>query len=104
MYPTIYDAVKDLFGISIPFLKLLQSFGCFVALAFLFCAWAFAKELKRKENLGLLKATFRKVIRGAAATRYELSGQFLFGFVIGWKILSIPFSGGAFNADPRAYI
>ncbi len=104
MYPTIYDAVKDLFGISIPFLKLLQSFGFFVAISFLLCAWVFAKELKRKETQGFLKATFRKVIKGIAATPAELGGQFLFGFLIGWKLISIPFSGGAFGADPRSYI
>jgi phosphatidylglycerol:prolipoprotein diacylglycerol transferase len=104
MYPTIYDAVKDIFGISLPFLKLLQSFGFFVAISFLLCAWVFAKELKRKEQEGLLKPTFRKIMQGLAATKTELSGQFFFGFVIGWKLLSIPFSGGAFNADPRAYI
>jgi len=104
MYATIYDAVKDLFGLDIPFLKLLQSFGFFVAISFLLCAWVFAKELKRKELQGLLKGTFRKVIKGAAATRTELSGQFVFGFLIGWKIVSIPFSGGAFSANPRSFI
>lgn len=104
MYPTIYDAVKDIFGVEISFLKLLQSFGFFVAISFLLCAWAFAKELARKEKEGLLKPTFRKIMKGLAATKTELSGQFFFGFVIGWKILSIPLSGGAFNADPRAYI
>ncbi|CAN5153309.1 hypothetical protein BH09BAC5_BH09BAC5_03840 [soil metagenome] len=104
MYPTIYDAIKDIFGISIPAFKLLQSFGFFVAISFLLCAWAFAKELGRKEKEGLLKPTFRKVMQGLAATRSELSSQFVFGFLIGWKLLSIPFSGGVFNADPRAFI
>ncbi|HET6991803.1 MAG TPA: diacylglyceryl transferase, partial [Bacteroidia bacterium] len=104
MYPTIYDAVKDLFGVSIPFLKLLQSFGFFVAISFLLCAWVFAKELHRKEVLGFLKGTTRKVMKGLVATRSELSGQFVFGFIVGWKLLSIPFSGGEFNADPRSYI
>jgi prolipoprotein diacylglyceryl transferase len=104
MYPTIYDAVKDIFGLSIPFLKLLQSFGFFVAISFLLCAWAFAKELKRKEKEGLLKPSFKKVMQGLAASKTELSGQFFFGFIMGWKIVSIPFSGGAFNTDPRAYI
>ncbi len=103
MYPTIYDAVKDLFGVSIPFLKLLQSFGFFVAIAFLLCAWVFAKELRRKETLGLLQPTFRKVTKGAKATLAELTGQFLFGFLIGWKLLSIPFADN-FSADPRAYM
>jgi phosphatidylglycerol:prolipoprotein diacylglycerol transferase len=76
MYPTIYDAVKDIFGLSIPFLKLLQSFGFFVAISFLLCAWAFAKELKRKEKEGLLKPAFKKVMQGLAATKTELTGQF----------------------------
>ena len=104
MYATIYDAVKDLFGINLPFLKLLQTFGFFVAISFLLCAWVFAKELRRKELQGFLKATYRKVIKGAAATRTELSSQFFFGFLIGWKLISIPFSGGAFSADPRGFI
>jgi phosphatidylglycerol---prolipoprotein diacylglyceryl transferase len=104
MYPTIYDAVKDLFGISIPFLKLLQSFGFFVALSFLLCAWAFAKELARKEREGKLQPTFRKVTIGARATKSELTSQFIFGFVVGWKILSVFFAGEAFNADPRGYM
>ncbi len=104
MYPTIYDAVKDIFGLEISFLKLLQSFGFFVAISFLLCAFFFAKELARKEKEGLLKPTFRKIMKGIAASKTELSGQFFFGFVIGWKLLSIPFSGGAFNADPRAYV
>ncbi len=104
MYPTIYDAVKDIFGLSIPALKLLQSFGFFVAISFLLCAWVFAKELNRKENQGFFKPAFRKIMTGLAATRTELSGQFVFGFLIGWKLVSIPFAGGAFSSDPRAYI
>jgi len=104
MYPTIYDAVKDLFGISIPFLKLLQSFGFFVAISFLISAWVFAKELARKEKLGLLKATIRKVTTGIAATSSEIASQILFGFLIGWKFISIPFLSAVFNEDPRAYM
>ncbi|MBI3509723.1 MAG: prolipoprotein diacylglyceryl transferase [Bacteroidetes bacterium] len=103
MYPTIYDAVKDLFHISIPFLKLLQSFGFFVAIAFLLCAWVFAKELHRKELLGLLQPTFRKVMIGVKATQGEIALQFFFGFLIGWKLISIPFTKD-FSADPRAFM
>ncbi len=104
MYATIYDAVKDIFGWEIPFLKLLQSFGFFVALSFLLCAFFFAKELNRKESENLLKATFRKKIVGARASQSELIGQFIIGFLLGWKLLSIPFDNGNFAEDPRAYI
>nr|MBA3705643.1 diacylglyceryl transferase [Bacteroidota bacterium] len=50
MYPSIYHAVKDLFGLDLPFLKMIQSFGFFVALAFLVAAYFWTKELKRKEQ------------------------------------------------------
>ena len=36
MYPTLYHAFLDLFGVELPFLKFLNSFGFFVALAFVF--------------------------------------------------------------------
>jgi len=104
MYATIYDAVKDLFGWDLPFLKLLQSFGFFVALSFLLCAYFFAKELSRKESENLLKSTYRKIIVGAKATQGELIGQFAVGFLVGWKLLSIPFDDGTFAEDPRGYI
>ncbi|CAN5868569.1 hypothetical protein BH11BAC7_BH11BAC7_13220 [soil metagenome] len=103
MYPTIYDAVKDIFGISIPHLKLLQSFGFFVAISFLLCAWAFAKELNRKEVQGYFKPAFRKVVKGLAATKSELTAQFVFGFVVGYKLIGSFTDYKTFSIDPRAW-
>ena len=34
MYPTLYHALLDLMGLDLPFLKFLNSFGFFVAVAF----------------------------------------------------------------------
>ena len=53
MYPTIYHALLDLTGLDLPFLKFLNSFGFFVALAFVFASWTLGLELRRKEGLGL---------------------------------------------------
>ena len=39
MYPNLYYAFRDLFGIEITGLRFVNSFGFFVALAFLFAAW-----------------------------------------------------------------
>jgi phosphatidylglycerol---prolipoprotein diacylglyceryl transferase len=106
MYPTLYDAVKDLFGLSIPFLKLLQSFGFFVAISFLLCAWVFAKELKRKDEGGLFpkfKETFRKIMNGAKMSQADLITQFVFAFLLGWKIIPIFFDKAA-TIDPRSYV
>lgn len=107
MYPTIYDAVKDLFGISLPFLKLLQSFGFFVAISFLLCAWVFAKELNRKDLEGkfpYFPSKFRKIIKGAPLTQSDLISHFIFAFIIGWKFTNIFIPGSPAAEDPRGYV
>jgi phosphatidylglycerol---prolipoprotein diacylglyceryl transferase len=87
MYPSLYYAVKDLFGIEVPFLKLIQSFGFFVAMSFLAAAYFFSRELKRKENEGLLKATTIKVLRGKKITPSEYLLSAVLGFFLGAKVL-----------------
>jgi phosphatidylglycerol---prolipoprotein diacylglyceryl transferase len=104
MYATIYDAVKDLFGWDIPHLKLLQSFGFFVALSFLLCAYFFAKELQRKTTEGKLPSSTRKVTIGHPATQSELIGQFALGFLLGWKLIGSMFDRANFQEDPRGWV
>jgi hypothetical protein len=52
MYPTLYHAFYDLFGAEFPALKLVNSFGFFVALAFVVAARLLAVEMRRKEREG----------------------------------------------------
>ena len=54
MYPNLYYAIKDWFGVEINAFKIFYTFGIFVAIAFLVGALFISKELKRKEKLGLL--------------------------------------------------
>lgn len=103
MYPTIYHAFKDLFGLDLPLLKLLQSFGFFVAIAFLFAAWLLAKELKRRTELGQFLQGMRKVMVGEPASPTDLATQFAFGFVLGWKIIGA-FMISGIGDDPRSYL
>ena len=48
MYPTLYHALLDLTGIEWCFLRFLNSFGFFVALAFIAAHWTLSLELRRK--------------------------------------------------------
>jgi hypothetical protein len=48
MYPTLYHAVLDLFGVSIPGFKIVMMFGFFVALAFLAASWVITLEAIRE--------------------------------------------------------
>lgn len=87
MYPTIYHALLDLFGIDWPWAKLLNSFGFFVALAFVIGSYIMSRELKRKEQEGLLKGEKRKEIIGKAPVWSDIITNALLGFIIGWKFV-----------------
>jgi phosphatidylglycerol:prolipoprotein diacylglycerol transferase len=104
MYPTLYHAFKDLFGVEWPILKIFQSFGFFVALAFLACSYVFSRELKRKEVQGLVKGSFRKVMLGEAATSTEIITNGIFGFLVGYKFVGFLWNYGTMTGNPRDYL
>ncbi len=90
MYPTLYDLFLDLFGISIPVLKIVQSFGFCVAMAFLGAAWTLTLEMKRKEKLGVMGETqIRKYWKGRAFPVQEYASSVGIGMVIGYKFLPL---------------
>lgn len=102
MYPNLYYAFKDLFGVDLPALRFINSFGFFVALAFLVGAWLLTLELRRKSKAGLLHPTETEVTVGKPATPAELLSNFLLGFILGYKILALFFAGQ--DQDPQAFI
>ncbi len=104
MYPSIYFAVKDLLGLDLPFLKMIQSFGFFVAMAFLAAAYVWSLELKRKEQMGLVGFTTRKYLKGEKATTNELLLSGLIGFLIGYKFLFIAMNFSQFTENTQAFL
>lgn len=104
MYPTIYDLVSDLFGIKLSLLKMIQSFGFFVAIAFLLASYFFSKELKRKEADGLLQSRTIRVLKGTKASTSELISSGIMGFVIGYKIVFIALNYSEFIQNTQGFI
>ena len=104
MYPTLYEAIQDLFGIEWCFAKIIQSFGFFVAMAFLFGGWVFAKELKRRENLGLLKSRKVKVQYGKPLTATSMAVNALIGFVLGYKLLPLLIDSCELAEEIRSFL
>lgn len=101
MYPNLYFAVKDLFGWDLPGLRFVNSFGFFVAMAFLVAAWIMTLELRRKSSEGLLQYEETNIVIGQPAGFGELLTNFIMGFLLGYKII------GAFVIgpdDPQAFI
>lgn len=104
MYPTLYHAVKDLIGLDFPFLRMIQSFGFFVAISFLLGAYFFSKELERKEQQGLLHDETIKVLKGERASITELLIASAFGFLIGYKVLFIALNFSEFTANTQGFL
>ncbi|HEY0059691.1 MAG TPA: prolipoprotein diacylglyceryl transferase family protein [Flavisolibacter sp.] len=104
MYPNLYYAFKDIFGLNVPGLRFVNSFGFFLALAFLAGAALLGAELKRKSKAGLLQPTEEEITIGKPATLTELLLNFLIGFLFGYKILALFFLDSSNTQDPQAFI
>jgi phosphatidylglycerol---prolipoprotein diacylglyceryl transferase len=102
MYPTISDALKDIFGIKLPLP--VQSFGFFVAISFIAAAWVLLLELKRKEKIGVLSTIKRKVLVGKPAGIQEIVLMALVGFILGYKFLGIILDYTYFADNPQVYV
>ncbi|MGB1075936.1 MAG: prolipoprotein diacylglyceryl transferase [Flavobacteriales bacterium] len=107
MYPTLYHAFLDLFGWDWPVLKLVNSFGFFVALAFVVAAALLRKELDRMQKMGVFKPIAFQMIVGKKASPLDIMGQGLIGFLFGWKFLFLMFNAESlFNGptSPQAHL
>ncbi len=103
MYPNLYYIFKDWFGVQWDTLKLFNSFGLMVALAFLVAALVLSSELRRKERLGLLLPREESIVVGKPATAAELIFNFFIGFLFGYKLIGLLFSRPE-GMNPQQYI
>ena len=102
MYPTISHLLFDLFGINIPLP--IQTFGFWVAIAFLAASYIISIELKRKEKEGYLSPTNIKEIIGKRLSVYEISTTLITGFLIGYKLIEAIFNYSDLVINPQDFI
>ena len=103
MYPNLYYLIDDFFGVKLNGLRLVNSFGFFVAIAFVASGFVLYSELKRKESLGEFTPTEESIIIGAPASLSELLTSFFFGFLFGYKIIGAFTIADALN-NTQAFI
>jgi len=102
MYPTISHFIFDLFGVNIPLP--IQTFGFFVAIAFLSASWLLSLELKRKEKEGLMVSSKVKTLIGKGLTISDILSAVFFGFLIGFKGVDAIFHYADLVANPQEFI
>jgi phosphatidylglycerol:prolipoprotein diacylglycerol transferase len=89
MYPNLYYIFKDWFGVEWHALSFLNTFGLFVAIAFIVAAVVLSSELKRKEKLGLLQPREEMITVGKPASLLDLFLNGITGFIFGYKLFGL---------------
>lgn len=104
MYPDFHFLFLEVFGVDIPALSLLKTFGFLVAMAFLVGSYVIYLELKRKEKDGLVTYSLEEVIKGKPASAYDYIVNILVGFLIGYKFLGMFMDREISSPDPMNYL
>ena len=104
MYPDFYHLLRDWFGIEIPVLSLLKTFGFLVAISFLAAGYTLFLELRRKEKTGLITFTLATVTVGKPITPWGYLSSALIGFLVGYKLVGMFLNYKTAAPDPLNYI
>ncbi len=102
MYATISDLLLDLFGLNIP--MPIQTFGFFMALAFMAAYQVTTLELKRFEANGLLQPIRVKLVQNEPITLVDIITQTIIGAFIGFKLLEMVLDYDALVQNPQKFL
>lgn len=102
MYPTISDLLNDLLGINIPLP--IQSFGFFVAVAFLVVSMVLVREIRRYQQENYFPEVKKKVIKGKKLSYNDYVTSSIIGFIIGYKLLFAVLNYSDFVNNPQELV
>ncbi len=105
MYPDLSYLLHDIIGTQPDnWTSIVKTFGLLLVISILFAAYMLAKELKRKEDEGLLKPVKVRMTVGQPASVWELVSNGLLGFFLGFKFVYVMQHFGDFQLDPAGVI
>ena len=105
MYPDLSYLFHDIIGTQPDnWLSIFKTFGFFLVCAVLTAAYFLQLELIRKKEEGHLVSRKVNVTYGEGASLFDLAGNFLYGFLVGFKGGYLIQNFQQFSADPFAAI
>ncbi len=106
-YGNLYALFHDVFGVeggAWEVLKVFQTFGFLMAMAFLGSAIFTYLDLKRKAKLEWVKPYQQQVEVGKPASLPDLASNAVLGFVLGFKLIGLLFDLENVTQNPQAWI
>lgn len=105
MYPDFQYLLQSLLGTEMPaWLSIFKVFGFLVAVAFFGGAWVLSKELKRKEQEGLLQPEIKTIELGKPITTTDILTSVVLGFLAGFKAVGMLTHASEAAPDPMGYL
>ncbi len=102
MYPSISHALYDIFGLNV---KLpVQTFGFFVAMAFIFGALVLKFNFKERYERGLIPIVVTRLVKGKKLSIKEILPNVIFGFLLGYKLFYAFWHWTDFSNNPQELI
>ena len=101
-YPTISDAIADFTGVYIPLP--IQTYGFFVALAFVTAGIIISYEYKIREKSGLMPPIYKTETIGEPAKISDIVTAFLIAFLVGFKLIELIKNYNDFSINPQDFI
>jgi len=101
-YPTVSLFLEQVFNIKINLP--IQTFGFFVAIAFLTASYILSKELKRIEKNGKIKPIKKQIWIGKPLSIIQIISYCLFTYIVSFKIGGIILEYNEFAQNPQLYI
>jgi phosphatidylglycerol---prolipoprotein diacylglyceryl transferase len=104
MYADFHELLKHFFGLDFPRLSLIKCFGFMVAMAFLAAGYVIFKELKRKEEDGIIGFKIDEIAIQYTTPPIDYVWNILFGFVAGYKLVGMLIDFQTASPDPMSFI
>ncbi len=105
MYPNLSYLLHDLFGTARDNgFSVIQMFGLLMGCGFFALGYILYMELKRKEEKGIISASFKKEWVGKGRDIKEIISNAIFGFILGFKVPEMIIHFDDFKEDAAGFV